>query len=202
MKLQAELRTKTGTSASRLARREGKIPATLYSKDVEVASLLIDRRDFEALLKKEGQNAILDVEFDGNSQQVLIKNFDRAALKDEFYSIDFQAVSDKEKLQVEVPVVLVNVETIKEGIVDQVSATVLVETTPANIPASIEFDVEGLVIGDVKTVADLTVPEKVTVVTEPETTLVSVAPPAAEEETETSEEEVAEPEVIGEEDAE
>ena len=50
--------------------------------------------------------------------------------------------------------------TNKEGIVELIANTIQVETTPDNIPSSFEIDVEGSVIGDVKTVADLTVPEK------------------------------------------
>ena len=41
MSIKAELRTKTGTGASKQARREGKIPATLYGKEVEATSLLV-----------------------------------------------------------------------------------------------------------------------------------------------------------------
>lgn len=199
MSLKAELRTKTGTSASRQARREGKIPVSLYSKDVEPTSLLVDRREFEALLKAEGQNAVFTLAYDGKDQTVIIKNFEKAALKDEFYSVDLQAVSANETLQVEVPVVLVNAETVKEGVVDLVSTEVLVEATPANIPATLEFDVTGLVIGDVRTVADLTVPAGVTVLTDAETTLVSIAVPTEEPAEDEEQEEVAEPEVIGEE---
>lgn len=201
MSLKAELRTTTGTNATRQGRKEGKLPASLYSKGQEPVSLFVNHREFEALLKKEGQNAVFNVEFDGQTKQVLVKDFERAALKDIFYSVDFQEVSANEKLQVEVPVVLVNVETVEEGVVDQVSNTVLVETTPANIPASIEFDVKGLVIGDVKTVADLTLPANVEAITEAETTVVSIAVPTEVAEVEETEE-VAEPEVIGEESTE
>lgn len=196
MILKAELRKVTGTNATRQGRKEGKLPATLYSKGQETVSLFVNHHEFEAILRKEGQNAVLNLEFDGQTKQVLVKAFDRASLKEIFYSVDFQEVAANEKLQVEVPVVLLNVESVKEGVVDQVSTSVLVETTPANIPTAIEFDVTGLVIGDVKTVADLTVPANVELLTDAETTVVSIAVPTeVVEETE----EVAEPEVIGEE---
>lgn len=93
MSIKAELRTKTGTGASKQARREGKIPATLYGKEVEATSLLVSAREFEALLKAEGSNAVFDVEFDGKTQQVILKDFEKASLKDHFYSIDLEAIS-------------------------------------------------------------------------------------------------------------
>lgn len=201
MNLKAELRTTTGTTASRQARQEGKIPVVMYSRGEETKALLIDRREFENILKKEGVNAVFNVEVDGKEQQVLIKDFTKASLKDEFYSVDLQAVSADDKLQVEIPVVLVNEETVKVGIVDLSLSTVLVETTPANIPSSFELDVKGMEIGDVKYVSDLEVPAEVELVTPAEESLVSVIAPTEEPAETTDEDEVAEPEVIGEKEA-
>lgn len=195
MAIKAELRTKTGTSASRKARQEGLIPVSLYGTDFDALSLTINRRDFEALLKKEGSNAVFDLEYDGKTQKVWIKSFDKASLKDLFYNLDLEAISADQKLTVEVPLYLLNEETIKEGIVELIANTIQVETTPDNIPSSFEIDVEGSVIGDVKTVADLVVPENVVILDESDRTIVSVSAPT--EEPVETDEEVAEPEVIG-----
>ncbi len=198
MALDAELRTKTGTGASKKARNEGKIPVSLYGGDLEATSLLVNRREFEALLKKEGSNAVFDVNYDGKTQKVILKNFEKAALADQFYSVDLAAISADQKLQVEIPLVLVNAETVKEGIVELVMNTVEVETAPDTIPNSFEIDVTGMEIGDSKSIADLEVPAGVEVLVESEETIVSVSAPSEEPE-ETDSEEAAEPEVIGEE---
>lgn len=195
MAIKAELRTKTGTSASRKARQEGLIPVSLYGTDFDALSLTINRREFEALLKKEGANAVFDLAFDGKTQKVWIKSFAKASLQDTFYSLDLEAISADQKLTVEVPLYLVNEETVQEGIVELIANTIQVETTPDNIPSSFEIDVKGAVIGDVKTVSDLVVPENVTVLDEADRTIVSVSAPT--EEPVESDEEVAEPEVIG-----
>lgn len=195
MAIKAELRTKTGTSASRKARQEGLIPVSLYGTDFDALSLTINRRDFEALLKKEGSNAVFDLEYDGKTQKVWIKSFDKASLKDLFYNLDLEAISADQKLTVEVPLYLLNEETVKEGIVELIANTIQVETTPDNIPSSFEIDVEGSVIGDVKTIADLVVPENVVILDESDRTIVSVSAPT--EEPVETDEEVAEPEVIG-----
>lgn len=194
MNLKAELRTETGSSASRKARREGKIPVSMYGKDFEAVSLLVNRREFETILRKEGANAVFNVEFDGKTQQVWIKDFAPAALEDIIYSVDFEAISANQKLEVEVPLYLVNAENVQSGIVELVEQVILVETIPANIPASFELDVKDLEIGDVLTVADLTVPADVTVLLESDHTIVAVSAPSEE----TAGDEAAEPEVIGE----
>ncbi|MGX7141055.1 50S ribosomal protein L25 [Facklamia languida] len=198
MALDAELRTKTGTGASKKARNEGKIPVSLYGGDLEATSLLVNRREFEALLKKEGSNAVFDVNYDGKTQKVILKNFEKAALADQFYSVDLAAISADQKLQVEIPLVLVNAETIKEGIVELVMNAVEVETAPDTIPNSFEIDVTGMEIGDSKSIADLEVPAGVELLVDSEETIVSVSAPSEEPE-ETDSEEEAEPEVIGEE---
>lgn len=197
MSIKAELRTKTGTGASKQARREGKIPATLYGKEVEATSLLVSAREFEALLKAEGSNAVFDVEFDGKTQQVILKDFEKASLKDHFYSIDLEAISANQKLQVEVPLVLLNEETVKVGIVAQVFNTIEIETIPANIPNAFEIDVKGMEIGDTKSISDLELPAGVEILEDAEETIVSVIAPT-EEPAEDEESEAAEPEVIGE----
>jgi large subunit ribosomal protein L25 len=52
---------------------------------------------------------------------------------------------------------------------------------PGNIPAVLDADVSGLNIGDVLTVKDLTAPEGVRILNDPNQAVATVAPPAAEE---------------------
>lgn len=199
MNLKADLRTTTGSSASRKARNEGKIPVSLYGKTVEATSLLIDRREFEALLKAEGTNAVFDLAFDGKTQKVWLKDYVRASLKDEVYSVDLEAISANQTLTVEIPLYVVNDETIEEGIVEVVENNIIIETKPDSIPQSFELDVTGLTIGDTLTVADITVPEGVEIMMEADTTVVSISVPTEEAEDVDPDAEAAEPEVIGEE---
>lgn len=90
MALKAELRNVTGTNSSRQVRKEGGIPATLYGKGQEPVSLSVNRREFEALLKVVGLNNPLELDLDGTTHKVTIKSVDKAALADEFFSVDFQ----------------------------------------------------------------------------------------------------------------
>ena len=199
MALKAELRTKTGTGASKQARREGMIPVALYGQTVEPTSLLVNRREFEALLKKEGSNAVFDLEYEGKSQKVLLKEFVKASLKDAFYSVDLEAISADQKLTVEVPLVLLNEETVKFGIVELVMNTIQIESKPDVIPNSFEIDVKGMEIGDTKSISDLEVPEGVEILIDAEETIVTVSAPTDEPAEAEETDEVAEPEVIGEE---
>lgn len=90
MALVAQLRTATGTNASRQLRKDGQVPATLYGKGVEPVSLVVNRREFEATLKVVGLNKPLELTVDGTTHNVVIKAVDKASVADLFYSVDFQ----------------------------------------------------------------------------------------------------------------
>lgn len=199
MALKAELREKTGTGSAKKLRREGLVPVSMYGKDSsEAISLAVDRREFEQILREHGANAVFTVEYDGKEQQVWVKDFEYGVLKDELYFIDLEAISANQKLEVEIPVHIVNEETVKQGTVELILQEVVVETTPANIPQNFEVDVTGLEIGDTLEVSVINLPEGVTLVTEADETLISVSAPMEEPEEIDPDAEVAEPEVIGE----
>jgi large subunit ribosomal protein L25 len=84
---------------------------------------------------------------------------------------------------------------------DQVMREVEIEVDPSNIPNHIDVDVSHLEMGHSLHVSDLNVPEGVTVLDDPETTICVIGVPRAVAETpaagvEAVGEEVAEPEVI------
>lgn len=198
MKLKAQKRERLGTSASKQARNDNKVPATIFGSDIEPQSVLIDRKEFDELLRELGRNAVFNIDLDGEETQVLIKNIDLSALKPEIYNVELNALTKGQKVTVPVTIVLEGLEDVKEGVVTQTLNEVEVETDPLDIPTEITLNVSDLVIGDTVVVSDLKVPENVTVLAEAEETVVVVAAPRVEEEPTDGDAEVAEPEVIGE----
>ena len=198
MKLKAQKRERLGTSASKQARNDNKVPATIFGSDMEAQSVLIDRKEFDELLRELGRNAVFNIDLDGEETQVLIKNIDLSALKPEIYNVELNALTKGQKVTVPVTIVLEGLEDVKEGVVTQTLNEVEVETDPLDIPTEITLNVSDLVIGDTVVVSDLKVPENVTVLAEAEEAVVVVAAPRVEEEPTDGDAEVAEPEVIGE----
>lgn len=198
MKLKAQKRERLGTSASKQARNDNKVPATIFGSDMEAQSVLIDRKEFDELLRELGRNAVFNIDLDGEETQVLIKNIDLSALKPEIYNVELNALTKGQKVTVPVTIVLEGLEDVKEGVVTQTLNEVEVETDPLDIPTEITLNVSDLVIGDTVVVSDLKVSENVTVLAEAEETVVVVAAPRVEEEPTDGDAEVAEPEVIGE----
>ncbi|MFO8069933.1 MAG: 50S ribosomal protein L25 [Alkalibacterium sp.] len=203
MKLTATKRTETGTSASRRAREEGNIPAAIYGKEVDTVSVLVNRKEFEMTLREVGANGVFDIEVGGDTYQVFVKDKTTAALKPEIYHVDFLAFTKGQKVNMTIPVYVIGEEEIEEGVVSQSISELEVNVAPAEAPSDFTIDVSAMEIGDTKHVSDIEVADNVELLTDVELTVVSVSAPQIEEEPETSaDDEMPEPELIGEEDDE
>ena len=200
MKLTAKKREETGSSAAARYRREGLIPAAVYSKGTETISVLLEEKKIEEVIREMGRQAVFNIDVEGDkTQQVYIKEVQKEALEDALLHVSLQAIKAGEKIMVEVPVTLTDGDNIKTGILDQQLYEVSVEATPSNIPSEYTLSVGELEIGDSLAISDLEAVEGVEIQDEPETLVAQVLPPAEEEPTEPVEvEEGAEPEVIGE----
>lgn len=196
MKLTAQKRERVGSSASKKARVENKVPAVIYGKEFDATSVLVDRKQFEDLLRELGRNAVFNVDVDGKETQVMIKNIDHSHIKPELYNVELQALKEGQTVTVEVTINLVGAENIKEGVFTQTLNELEIETVATDIPQEITVELGEMAIGDTLTVGELKVPAGVTVLTDAETTVAVVSAPSVEEETT---DEAAEPEVIGEE---
>lgn len=198
MKLAATKRTETGTSASKKARAEGKIPAAIYGKEVETVSVLIDEKEFEKTIKEVGYNGVFDVEVDGDTYHVFVKDQANAAIKPIVYHVDLLAFTKGQKVTMSIPVHVSGEEQIDEGIVSQSISELEVNIAPADAPSEYVVDVSKLVIGDTVHVSDIELGEGVELLTDEESTVVSVSAPQIEEEPAEETDEMPEPEVIGE----
>jgi len=200
MKLTATKRTETGSSASRRAREEGKIPAAIYGREVETVAVLIDRKEFEMTLREVGANGVFDVDVDGDTYHVFVKEKTNAALKPEIYHVDLLAFTKGQKVNMTIPVHVTGEDKIDEGIVSQSISELEVSVAPAEAPSEYVVDVSEMEIGDAKHVSDIEIADNVELLTDTELTVVSVSAPQIEEEPEPAEgDEMPEPEVIGEE---
>ena len=74
----AELRTESGTGASRRLRREDKVPAILYVADKEAASIVLAHKDMIKAQEDEGfYTHILTLNIGGESVEAILKDIQR-----------------------------------------------------------------------------------------------------------------------------
>jgi large subunit ribosomal protein L25 len=179
--LTASVRTETGKGASRRARRNGKVPAVLYGHGSDPQHLELDGRDFSAVLRHSGTNAVLTLDIDGKEQLALTKALDIHPIRRSIQHADLLVVRRGEKVTVEVNVV-VEGEAIPGTLVTQDTNTIEIEADVQAIPDHLTVSVEGADIGTQFTASSITLPSGVSLVSDPETLVVNVvAAPTAEE---------------------
>jgi large subunit ribosomal protein L25 len=209
MILKTQIRTEHGKEAGARLRKTGMIPAVVYKKSQDPVTIQVDSKDmFKILHTSAGENVIITLQIDSQDKQlnqektVIIKETQYHPIKGNILHLDFHEISLTEKITVDIPI-----ETKGEpigvkadgGTLDHPIKELSIECLPTDIPEKIYVQVEHLKIGDSIRVKDLNLSSALTVLDDPEQTVVSVVPPETEEAV--SEEEAlagqsAEPEVI------
>lgn len=200
MKILAEKRTTTGTSASKKARAAGKLPAVIYGSSVESLPVLLDLKDFEDTIRAVGANGVFSLDVDGEVYKVFVKDTASFSLTPKLYHVDLQAFTAGEKVTMTIPVYVAGEENIQEGNVSQSISEIDIEIAPEDAPTSFDIDVSSLEIGDSVTVSDIELPEGAELVSDEDLTVLSVlAPEDISEDLEPTEgaADMPEPEVIG-----
>jgi len=173
-KITAELRTEFGKGAARRIRREHKIPAVVYGHGGDPVHVTLPGHETLMALRHHGKNALLELEIDGKQQLALTKQVQVDDLHRLIEHIDFIAVKAGEKVTVEVPVVVVG-DAAPDTLVTTESATLAVEAEATHVPEQFEVSVEGLEAGTMIHAGDVTLPQGVTLVADPESAVVHVA---------------------------
>ena len=201
--LSAQARGNGGKGVARKLRGDGRVPAVVYGHGREPQALSINTRELERLLDHiSAENTVIDLDIDGKASRTLIREIQRHPFKRQILHVDFQELVAGEKVTVSIPIVLTGVPDgvrMDGGILDQTMRELEVEVDPSNIPNHVELDVTKLTIGSSIHVSDLSLPEGVDVLDDPDASVCVVSAPRAVVEAapvEEGAEVVAEPEVI------
>jgi large subunit ribosomal protein L25 len=179
--LAAAVRTETGKGASRRARRNGKVPAVLYGHGSDPQHLELNAHDFAAVLRHSGTNAVLTLDIEGKEQLALTKALELHPIRRSIQHADLLVVRRGEKVTVEVNV-LIEGEAAYGTLVTQDANTITIEADVQSIPDHLTVSVEGADIGTQFAAAAITLPDGVSLISDPETLVVNVvAAPTAED---------------------
>lgn len=173
-KLVAEARTEFGKGAARRTRRNHQIPAVLYGHGT--APVHVALPGHQTMLALKQQNALLEIDLNGEIQLALAKDVQRDPVKQVIEHVDLLIVRKGEKVEVEVAVHVTGAAQPGTIIIYE-AQTVLIEALATAIPSSIEANVEGFAAGSVVYARDLILPEGSTLITEPDADIVLVSAP-------------------------
>ncbi len=165
--IDAEPRTDEGKGASRRLRRSGRIPAILYGGDQQPQSISLDHNKiFHDLCEETFYSHILNLQLEGKTQKVILRDVQRHPAKAIVLHVDFQRIDDKQTLNIHVPLHFIGDDLcpgvkMEGGQVSHQIIEVEITCLPKDIPEFIEVDMTQLKIGDSIHLSDLKLPEGV-----------------------------------------
>ncbi len=170
MKVVAFARNEQGSGASRRLRNAGQTPGIIYGGTAAPANIKLDHNALYHALKKEAfHSSILDMEVDGKTEKVLLRDFQMHAYKQLVLHADFQRVDASQKIHVKVPLHFINAEVspavkLHSAIISHVITELDVSCLPKDLPEFVEIDLANMDVGTSIHVSDLKLPAGVSVV--------------------------------------
>jgi large subunit ribosomal protein L25 len=209
VKLSIDERVETGNGPARRLRAKGRIPAVVYSKGVEAKSISIAVDELKAAIVGHGHNVILELDLGdaakaakgkkkATPQYAVIKQIQNHPIKRHWLHVDLHEVDLAVEIESPVAIELVGTPAGAEngGVVDWEHREVMVRALPSDIPDVLELDVTELQIGHHLSVEALKAPAGTVILDDPQTVVVSLIAPRAEQVV-VAVEAAAEPEVVG-----
>ena len=166
---EAQVRSELGRGHSRRLRQVGKVPAVLYGGGADPIGLVFDHNKVLKALENEATfSHILTLRFDGKEETAILKDLQRHPSRPIIMHMDFQRVSESQKIRVHVPIHFLNQETSvgakKGGVVTHNLVDIEVSCLPMHLPEFIEVDMAKVDLGDSVHLSDIKLPPGVAIV--------------------------------------
>ncbi len=169
--LNVSIRKVQGSSASRRLRREGKVPGIVYGIGKPATMIEMSHKDIYFSLKKEAfHSAVINLNIDGNKEQVLLRDYQVHAYKPKVHHVDFLRIDPTHELNIKVPLHFINADIapgvkLHGGIVNQLATEIEVKCLAKDLPEFIQVDLANLEIGKSIHLHELQLPNGVKAVT-------------------------------------
>ena len=184
--LEVSARSVEGSRSTRRLRREGLVPGVVYGGGAEPETFAVNALVLRATLAHAG--AVLDVSIDGaKATPVIVKDVQNHPVRGQAIHIDLLRVDMNQPIHAVVVLELTGAEDSpgvdEGGVLNQETREINIEALPGDIPDALHFDVSKMEMNDTVTLAQLTAPPGVTLLDDPEeTVLATVTPPTKEPE--------------------
>ncbi|HEY0099385.1 MAG TPA: 50S ribosomal protein L25 [Pyrinomonadaceae bacterium] len=202
--INAARREGRGKNDARRLRASGRVPLTIYGGEGDSVSASASLAELAAILRTEsGHNTIFTLDVDGEGgHDVMFLDRQIDPVRGRLVHADLRRLVRGQKIEVAVPLHLTGEPigvTEGGGVLEQMVREINIRVRPRDIPDSIDLDVSNLGVHDVLHVSDIPADEKIEILNEPEMVLATVGIVQDEpvETPATTDEEGAEPEVIG-----
>ena len=165
----------TGTRVSRRLRKQGKVPAIIYGHKQAPQPIALTKEDVLRMIK--AQTHLAELKMGDAVETVLVRDVQWDHLGREIIHLDFARVNADESIETEVRLDFRGVAAgvAEGGILEPLLHELKVSCRAAAIPDVIRVDVTALQIGQSIHVRELSMPEGVTALEEPDKLVVHVS---------------------------
>ena len=157
--LKVSTRTVKGKGPTRRARREGIIPAVVYSHGEPTRELAVNQKEFLDLLEEiKGKIGLIDMQIEDEvAVKCLVKQVQRHPISLKLSHIDFQRTHPDEKVTISLPIHLTGTPVgIKMGgLLDHALRELPVRGLPGSLPPNVTLDITNLKVGQSLHVSDV-----------------------------------------------
>jgi large subunit ribosomal protein L25 len=164
----AEFRDTQGKGASRRLRVTGKVPAILYGGGQNPRALILDQQKLLTMIDNEKfYSSIVQLKVADETQAAIVKDVQMHPAKNLVVHLDMQRVLENEKLRIRLPIHFLNANAspgvkTQGGIVSHLMNEIEVVCLPKDLPEFLEIDMSTMNLNDIKYLAEVAVPEGVT----------------------------------------
>ncbi len=175
--LTAEAGRTTGTRPSRRLRAEGRVPGVVYGAGQPAETITFRRSDLRHALNTDaGRNALVRLEFEGQSFLTLVREIQRHPVRRDVTHVDFLKVDETKPVELSIPIALVGEAkqvNVMGGMTEQRLNSVRVRVRPDQIPNAIEVDISDMRLDRSILVKDLKMPEGAVSLSKPQQAVVT-----------------------------
>lgn len=162
--LSAETRARVGKGASRLLRREGRVPAVIYGNKEEPAAISLNERELVKQLNTgHFFNSVVMIETGSGPVRTLPKDVAFDVVTDRPLHVDFLRIGEHTTVHVQVPVVFADEDESKGltrgGVLNVVRHELELVVDAADIPSEIVISLKGYDVGDSIHISGVTLPK-------------------------------------------
>ena len=181
-------RVRMGKSGSKAIRNEGNIPAVLYGKGSESISIVVNPTELrEALSTAAGENTLLEMHIKDGEKDIkklsVLREVQMDYITNKSLHLDFLELDMNKTFSVKVPVKILGTAIgvhEEKGLLEEILREIEVECLPVDIPNEFEIDVTELHLNESVHVKDIEVSDKITILDDPSSTIVTILTPRVE----------------------
>ena len=139
-------------------RQNGLVPAVVYGRNIDSLSIQVNKNVAAKFLKSHSIGSQVLLQFDGEEQLALLKEFQRDPLSQELLHIDFHALTTGEKVKVNLPISYIHRDSLDKDIfLQEQMSEIEISTLPKYLIDSVKVDLSKYSLGDSVYVSDLDV---------------------------------------------